>query len=376
MQALIVGDHSPELTGDLTELGLTVLHLSKTSDNAFITVLAESQMLIIDDQLLTRRMLDAARHLILVVSVGGPETSVDVQSASDRAIIVSHVSDHRAHAQAELGLALMLGIDRGRGNADHGFKGLAGRRIGIVGTGRASHMLAATAKALDLRVTMLSCGHRGDETLPDGVLSEGSVAGVLSGSSVVVVMDESAPKALDAGLIDSLGAGTTLINIASDRVVDLQAVAHRVQAGELSFGCTLESLGDEHGELSKSPSVLVMDDRPTDQSSETSARQVVRIVHALLLNKPVPGSINGASEVPAGALLSVRHRCEKGALAHILAKLDDEDIRVTHISSQGFLGGVAATTRLGLAEDPGSELIARIRRSEMIFEATLLYLGR
>jgi D-3-phosphoglycerate dehydrogenase / 2-oxoglutarate reductase len=160
MQVLIA-DRFPDAHRDvLTTDGHGIRYEPDADTDALPGLLADAEVLIVRSTRVPAPALVAAPSLRLIVRAGSGTDTIDVGAASAAGIAVCNVPGRNALAVAELAFALLLAIDRripdqvadlraGRWRkADYQrARGIAGRRVGIVGLGEIGLAFAERARA-------------------------------------------------------------------------------------------------------------------------------------------------------------------------------------------------------------------------------------
>jgi D-3-phosphoglycerate dehydrogenase len=180
-----------------------------------------------------------------IVRYGIGYDNVDIAAAEHHGIPVANVPDYCLDEVADHTMALLLGYARGlpqaTGSVQRGGwdipKGemprIAGRVLGLVGFGRIGRRVAARAVTFGLRVIAY------DPVAPvdvAGVQPVASLDEVLAGSdyiSIHVPMTPQTRHLIDAEALRKMERKPLLINTARGGLIDLDAVLHALQSGQL-----------------------------------------------------------------------------------------------------------------------------------------------
>lgn len=205
---------------------------------------------------LTKRVLDAAKHLKIVAKHGVGVDSVDIDAASARGIVVVTAGDANADAVAEQSIMLMLALARelpkyhkslrdGQwvkgGSVGREFRG---RIVGIVGFGQIGSRTAKLARALGANVVLLS---RSRIANPDGMEVEDNLERLLKRVDILSLHCPLTDKT--RGMIGDrelrmMKPGALLINTSRGQVVDEAALIDALQSGRLA-GAGLDTFAQE-----------------------------------------------------------------------------------------------------------------------------------
>jgi len=169
---ILVADKFEEagLSG-LANLGCEVLSEPKLEGASLGRRLAETgaNVLVVRSTKVTAAEMEGAKGLSLIVRAGAGVNTIDLRTASARAIAVSNCPGKNSIAVAELTWGLILALDRripeqtadlkagvwnksGYGKA----KGLAGRTLGVVGLGSIGREVVLRARAFAMPVVAWS----------------------------------------------------------------------------------------------------------------------------------------------------------------------------------------------------------------------------
>ncbi len=198
---------------------------------------------------------------------------IDLEAAKARGITVSNVPVYGARTVAEFTFALILGLSRKayaaadrlrrEGTTDvkdyEGFD-LAGKTIGIVGTGNIGKNVARIASGLAMRIVAF-------DPRPDTAFAETTNCTYLSLEELVAQSDivtlhvphlPSTHHLIDAALLAKFKRGSFLINTSRGAIVDTPALIRALKAGSLA-GAGLDVIEGERELLDEAS--LLSDDR-------------------------------------------------------------------------------------------------------------------
>jgi hydroxypyruvate reductase 2 len=202
-------------------------------------------------------LIDACPNLEIISSFGVGTDSLAVSHAKDRGIIVCNTPDVLNDDVANLAIALLFATTRrvvaydryvreGRWAKEGDpplTRGLAGRRIGIVGMGRIGRVIADKLTVFHCGIGYFARNRRSD--LPYDFY--GDLEALARDSVVLIVIvpgGKATEKLIDRRIMDALGPEGVLINVARGLVVDEEALVAALAEGRLG-GAGLDVFVDE-----------------------------------------------------------------------------------------------------------------------------------
>jgi hydroxypyruvate reductase len=190
--------------------------------------------------------VDALPRLKLIACFGGSLDRVAVDAAHARGVAVSATPDLLSDDAADLVLCFALSLFRDVPHADRYVRAgewsgdfpyarsLKGRRLGLFGFGRIGRAVARRAKVFGMEV---GCFRRGTDA-QENALQFKSLDALAAWCDALVVAAAATPEthgAVNAGVLEALGADGFLINVARGSIVDeaalTDALERRVIAG-------------------------------------------------------------------------------------------------------------------------------------------------
>lgn len=218
--------------------------------------------LIAGTERLDREILANAAGLRAVSRVGVGLENVDLAAAQELGIMVSNTPDPPARAVAELTLGGILTVLRHVSWADRELRQghwnkrmgrlLAGKSVGILGTGRAGRTLIGLLKPFQCRVLAVDLNPDPAWARENGIEYTG-VDELLAASDVVSLHIPLSPDSLrliDRRRLALMKPGAILVNCARGGLVDEAALAENLRSGKLG-GAYLDvfELEPYHGDL-------------------------------------------------------------------------------------------------------------------------------
>jgi glyoxylate reductase len=238
----------------------------------------------------------AGSRLRIVANYGVGVDNVDLAAAAARGVVVTNTPDVLTRATAEFAIALLLALVRRVAEGDRLVRrgdewrwaptfllgrGLAGRRLLVVGRGRIGSEVGRLAEALGMEVC--SAG-RGDELAP--------LLAAADAVSLHVPLTEATRHLVGAAELRAMKRDAVLVNTSRGAVVDEAALVAVLESGELA-GAALDVFEDEPA---VHPGLVGRDDvvlTPHVASATVEAREamgalVVEALRAVLLEGREP----------------------------------------------------------------------------------------
>jgi len=195
---------------------------------------------------ITKKVLEAATKLQAIGCFCIGVNQVDLKSARDNGVVVFNApySNTRSVAELVIGLSIMLIrriIDKNKAahegvwmkDAKGSFE-LRGKTLGIIGYGNIGTQVSILAEALGMNVIFYDAVTK----LPLGnAIAKKSIKDVVSEADVItlhVPENASTKNLINKNILKEFKEGSILINYARGEVVDLEALAACLKAGQLS----------------------------------------------------------------------------------------------------------------------------------------------
>lgn len=205
---------------------------------------------------LKKRFIDAMPALEIICAVGAGFEGIDVATARDRAIVVTHNAGANAQTVADQGWAILLGVMRrviwcdravreGRfQQARTHMPSTAGKKLGIVGLGHVGRALAKRgAGGFDMQVGYLTRTPRDDvdyQYFDD-------LHALATWCDILMIAAPGGPETrhmIDRKIIDAIGPEGFLVNVARGSLVDSDAVVDALRE-ETIAGVALDVIEGE-----------------------------------------------------------------------------------------------------------------------------------
>ena len=220
----------------------------KTSDELKKRI-GEADIVIVGWSQLTRNVINSAKRLKMISIWATTCHYVDLEAAKERGIIVTHVPGYATESVAEYTFALLLASVRKLNLADRhvrkghfdwrpfGGRELAGKTLGIIGTGTIGCRIAEIARAFQMQVL-------GYDKYPNPKRAEEigfknvDLNTLLKNSDVVtlhVTLTPETEKLIGKREIGIMKNNAVIINTSQGKVVDEKALVEALKSNKLSF---------------------------------------------------------------------------------------------------------------------------------------------
>jgi len=207
---------------------------------------------------ITEVVLKVAENLEVIGRAGIGVDNIDIDTATERGIVVLNTPDANATTTAELTIAHILSLSRNLPQADRSVRSgdwqrskfmgaeLAHKRLGILGYGTIGRIVAVRAKALGMQVVAYDPFVTEDVFTADGISSL-ALDELITSSDYVTLhcpVNDKTRGIINADRIASMQPGARLINCARGGLVDEQALYEALESGHLA-GAALDVFESE-----------------------------------------------------------------------------------------------------------------------------------
>lgn len=339
----------------------------------------------------------AAGSLSLVVRAGAGVNTIDLAAASARGVFVANCPGKNADAVAELAMGLIIAVDRQIADAAADLRagqwdkkryskarGLAGRTLGILGLGRIGLALAQRAAAFGMPVVAWSRSLDEETAAALGITCAPTPEALAACSDVLSVHLAASPSTagfVGSSVFDALKHGAIFINTSRSEVVDEQALIEAMDEKSIRAGLDVFSSepsaksGPFEHALASHASVTGTHHigASTLQAQEAVADEACRVVEQYRITGRPPNCVNLSTSTSTHGLV-VRHLDRVGVLASVLTVLRGDQRNVGEMENTVFVGGGAASARIGLDGVPTAETLAAIEALPEVLYVSLVSL--
>ena len=385
MKTLIADKFSEAHIARLNALGCEVTYKPTARAEELPGLVAPCKILVVRSKQVTADTLKAGRELALVLRAGAGVNTIDVTTASARGIFVSNCPGKNSIAVAELVFALLLAIDRRIPENTAALRahkwnkkefsradGIYGKTLGVVGTGRIGREVITRAHAFGLRTIAWSRSLTPEKAEQLGVARCDSLDDLFRQADIVslhLALKTDTRQLVNTARLALLKPNAIFINTARGEVVDQEALRAALQGGKLRAG--LDVFDPEPAEATADFNDPILDlpnlcgthhiGASTEQAQEAIAEEAIRIIQTFLQTGVVLNCVNLATRTPAKWQLVVRHYDRVGVLAFVMDQIRRAGINIEEVQNVIFEGAAAASCRIQLDAEPGSELLASIK---------------
>ena len=385
MTRLLLADAFPEARlADLRDLGLVVDYQPELKADTLPDAAEGATILVVRSTKVTRKTLEAATALALVIRAGAGVDTIDVDAASERGVLVANCPGKNSDAVAELAMALLLACDRhivdctvdlGRGQWNKKeysmAQGLKGTTLGIAGLGQIGLSVARRAQAFEMNVVACSVPFTKLEADKLGVGYAASVEELARVSDAITVHLPQTPETrrlFGEAFFAAMKPNAIFINTSRGGVVDYAALASAMNTKGLRVG--LDVFDGEPSEPKVAWDLPLAQMKgfvgthhigaSTEQAQSAIAAETVRICREFVVAGTAPNTVNVAHHATTNHQLIVRHFDRVGVLAAVLGLIKNHGINVEEMSNTVFQGGKAAVAALRLSVAPPEGLVKDI----------------
>ena len=263
MKILIADKFQEQGIENLRAAGCDVVFLPDTNKEQMQNAIGEHSpnVLIVRGTKVSGAAIAAGDKLGLIVRAGAGYDSIDVAEASRRGIYVANCPGKNAVAVAELAWSLILACDRRVPDQTIQLrqkqwnkkdfakaKGLKGRTLGVIGTGKIGMEVALRGMAFEMEVVAWSRSLDQAKAESLGVGFCGSLSELASQSDVVsvnVAANAETANLIDDAFIANMKDGAYFINTSRGSVVDSAALSQGIREKGIRAG--LDVFANEPG---------------------------------------------------------------------------------------------------------------------------------
>jgi len=391
MKILVADKVSDELIARLTALGAEVIYSPDLNADSLPDAIGNALVLIVRSTRVTEKTITAGTHLSLIVRAGAGVNTIDLETASNLGIYVANCPGMNTDAVAELVIGLLISVDRGITDATHALrcgqwqkkrfgkaKGLKGRTLGIVGTGKIGLAVAKRAKALEMQVLAWSRSltpERAEELGIEYAATLKELAEKADAVTVHLASNKDTNKLINKEFFESLKPEVIFLNASRGDIIDHEALVKAISTKGLRVGLDVyedEPAGGEAPFEQKDLASLVTCTphigASTDQATEAIANEVFNIVQSFARKGQPVNVVNLREPATDENKMIIRHFNHVGVLARVLTMLRDEDINIEEMQNAVFKTNKAACCTLSLDRLPSDAVIQALNEDGDVIE--------
>ncbi len=227
---------------EITEkAGFELILLEKYADKSdLIRAVAGVEALIVRSDKVDSEVLEAGANLKIVVRAGAGYDNVDLETATEKGIVVMNTPGQNSNAVAELATGMMVYSARNMFNGSSGTE-LYGKKLGIHGYGNVGKHVTRIAKGFGMEVFTFHPRKDDEEIKKEGLTPLGSIEELYKTCNYIslnIPAREENLRLVGYKLLSSMPKGGTLVNTARKEVIDeeglLKAMEERADLRYLS----------------------------------------------------------------------------------------------------------------------------------------------
>lgn len=256
-RVLIADEVSARCDEILKESGIEVERQPKIAEADLVKAIAGFQGVIVRSRIkINKDHLAAGKDLKIVGRAGAGVDNIDVDAATERGIVVVNAPASNTQSVAEHVFALLLSTARHVAKSCAGMKQglwdrnkymgteLAGKTMGVIGTGKIGRRVAEMAKAWGLRVVANSPSAMRDDDRKDALRKQGiellDLSEVLREADFVTLhtpLNNTTRKMIGRDQLKLMKKSAILVNTSRGGVIDDEALAEALKTGTIGAAC-------------------------------------------------------------------------------------------------------------------------------------------
>jgi D-3-phosphoglycerate dehydrogenase len=393
MRLLIADKLHPRAVEELRSLPVDVVYEPELTRETLETKLSGVGILVVRSKEVTRKAIEGARQLNLIVRAGAETATIDVKAASERGIYVANCPGKNSSAVAELVFGLLVSIDRRIPDAVASLRagkwerteyakseGLIGKTIGIAGLGAIGRDVAQRAKTFGLNPIGWSRGFSPARAAELGIGHAATLEELASKSDILSVhlaLNDRTRGIVGRRIFDVMPKRGIFINCARPDLVDYESMIDAMKTRGLRIGLDVipnEPRGKKEisselftslpatstgGFLYATPHIAAS----TDQAQLSIATETVRVIRSFLLEGEVPNVVNVMNLSTARFQMVIRMLDKVGTFAN-----------VEEVTNTVFEGGGASCAKLRVVSRPSEGCMAEIRAFDEVLHVDIVTL--
>jgi D-3-phosphoglycerate dehydrogenase len=403
MRLLVADKLHPRAVEELRTLPVDVLYEPEVTKETLESKIPGVGILVVRSKEVTRKAIESARQLNLIVRAGAETSTIDVKAASERGIYVANCPGKNSSAVAELVFGLLVSLDRRIPDAvaslrggrferlEYGkAEGLYGKTIGIAGLGAIGRDVASRAKAFGLHPIGWSRSLTPAKAAELGVERVSSLEELAARSDILTVhltLNDRTRQCIGRKIFELMPKRAMFVNCARADLVDHGAMLDAIRerglrvaidvvpdeprggkkeiAPDLFTASTPSSTG---GFLYATPHIAAS----TDQAQLAIATETVRVIRSFLLEGTVPNVQNVMNLSNARFQMVIRMLDKVGTFANVLSVIKRHGINVEEVTNTVFEGGGASCAKLRVVSRPSEGCFAEIRAFEEVLHVDIV----
>ena len=391
---LLIADKFPESSlGDFRALGLETEYAPDLGAEGLPARASSANILVVRSTKVTRKTIEAAGHLALIIRAGAGYDTIDVPAASERGIFVANCPGKNSVAVAELTMGLILALDRRIADNTRDLRGgvwnkkeyskadgIKGKTLGIAGLGSIGRAVAARGLAFEMPVLAWSRSLTPGRAEELGIVACPSLVELASRCDVVSVhlpQTAQTKRLFGAEFFAAMRPGAMFVNTSRGGLVDQAALVRAMKEKGVRAGLDVFDPEPAEAACSFQDELFAMKGfvgthhigASTEEAQSAIAAEAVRICGEFVRTGQVPNVVNVKQHTTTHFQLIVRHYDKIGVLAAVLGIIRNHGVNVEEMSNTIFEGAKTAVAILRLSVAASPAMVGEIAalRDQVIF---------
>ena len=394
MKILIADKLSESAVTELRATGLEVLMDPDLTAETLPEKISPYGILVVRSTKVTKKTIEAAEKLSLIVRAGAGVNTIDLETASKLGIHVANCPGKNTAAVAELVMGLLIAADRRIAECTSDLRagiwnkklygkaaGIKGRTLGIIGLGAIGSAVAVRAKSFDMHIAAWSRSLTAEKAEELGIEYCTSPEALAEKSDAVTVHLAASAETnhfIDKPFFTAMKDGAIFINTSRGEIVNTEALRNAVVTKGIKAALDVyenEPAASSNEFTDTAFASLITGTHhigaSTDQASEAIAAETVRVIKDYLDTGTPPNVVNLRGKSTTDISLVVRHFNHVGVLASVLDEIRNAGINIEEMQNSIFEGDKAAVCTIKLDDVPDDELLGRIDAADNIINVSV-----
>ena len=387
---ILIADKIPETKINcVKDLGCEVIYDPDLKEEALLNGLIKYKpdILVVRSTAVSGKMINAVPGLNLIIRAGSGYNTIDIETASERSVYVSKCPGMNSIAVAELAFGLILSIDRhipdnviqlrnGKWNKKEYSKsrGILGKTLGVIGTGRIGKEMITRAKSFGMHVWAWSRSLDPEKAENLGVKYCGNPEQAASQADVVSIhlaLTDDTRGLIGSAFFDAMKPVAYLINTSRSEIVDHEALKKAMDEKDIWAGLDVfenepaVSAGEFKNDITINKQLYGTHHigASTKQAQSAVADEAIRVIRKYINTGKPPNCVNLMERTPVRFMLSVHHRNRVGILAGVFDIIRDADNNVEVMENIIFEGAEGACARIQIDGRMSNDDLDKIENS-------------
>lgn len=199
-----------------------VLFEKYSTQEEFYQAVKNVDAIIIRSDIADKSVIESAENLKIIVRAGAGYDNIDLKSASERNVVAMNTPGQNSNAVAELALAMMAFMARGKFNGKDGTE-LKNKKIGIHAYGNVGRNIARISKGYDMEVYAFDAFVQKSKIEHDDIKACDSVEELYSNCQYIslnIPLNSDTKHSIDFDLLNSMPENAVLVNTARKEVIN------------------------------------------------------------------------------------------------------------------------------------------------------------